>query len=167
MTPDPEQAVVRGDPLPADDRRAGRVFHVAKDRLEADNPVPGFETRTARLGDYTVVFETMPAGWPPTGAFDGLPGDRCPVAHWGYLFEGRFRAVLDDGTELSVGPGEAYYLPPGHLFQSLEPSRTVWFSPAAELAGTFEIVAGNVAALLSMTPPVNTVNPHIKEAESE
>ena len=39
--------------------------------------------RHARLGGYTVSFETFRQDADPAPFFAGLPGDRCPCAHWG------------------------------------------------------------------------------------
>ena len=41
------------------------------------------EGRHARLGGYTVSFETFRQDADPAPFFAGLPGDRCPCAHCG------------------------------------------------------------------------------------
>jgi hypothetical protein len=41
--------------------------------------------RHARLGGYTVSFETFRQDADPAPFFAGLPGDRCPCAHWGVV----------------------------------------------------------------------------------
>ncbi|MBI3743175.1 MAG: cupin domain-containing protein [Chloroflexi bacterium] len=40
--------------------------------------------------------------------------DSCEAAHTGYVLEGRMRIRMNDGTEAEVGPGDAFYVPPGH-----------------------------------------------------
>jgi hypothetical protein len=41
-------------------------------------------------------------------------GDRCQLRHVGYLQSGRMHVVHDDGTEVEIGPGQAYTIDPGH-----------------------------------------------------
>ena len=41
-------------------------------------------------------------------------GDACQNRHVGYVMSGHLHVVTDDGTELDVGPGDAYEIPPGH-----------------------------------------------------
>lgn len=38
----------------------------------------------------------------------------CQSQHIGYVISGRMRWVLDDGTQLEGGPGDAFDIPPGH-----------------------------------------------------
>lgn len=40
--------------------------------------------------------------------------DSCQAAHLGYVISGRMKVVMDDGTQLDYGPGDAMALPPGH-----------------------------------------------------
>ncbi|MFN2460395.1 MAG: cupin domain-containing protein [Candidatus Velthaea sp.] len=40
--------------------------------------------------------------------------DSCQAAHLGYILAGRMTAVMDDGTRLEFGPGDAMSLPAGH-----------------------------------------------------
>ena len=39
----------------------------------------------------------------------------CQHRHVGYTISGRLSVRMDDGTSLSIGPGDAYEIPPGHL----------------------------------------------------
>jgi mannose-6-phosphate isomerase-like protein (cupin superfamily) len=40
--------------------------------------------------------------------------DSCQVSHVGYAISGRITVVAQDGTKKSIGPGDAYTIPPGH-----------------------------------------------------
>lgn len=40
--------------------------------------------------------------------------DSCEVEHIGYVVQGRLAVRMDDGTEVEIGPGAAYHVPPGH-----------------------------------------------------
>ncbi len=38
----------------------------------------------------------------------------CRHRHLGYAISGSLGVRMDDGTELVIGPGDAYEIPPGH-----------------------------------------------------
>jgi class 3 adenylate cyclase len=38
----------------------------------------------------------------------------CQHRHFGYVISGLLHAVMDDGTELDIMPGDGYEIPPGH-----------------------------------------------------
>jgi EutQ-like cupin domain len=38
----------------------------------------------------------------------------CQAAHTGYVLEGRRVVKLDDGSQAEFGPGDGFYMPPGH-----------------------------------------------------
>jgi mannose-6-phosphate isomerase-like protein (cupin superfamily) len=41
--------------------------------------------------------------------------DSCQHRHVGYTISGRLAVRMNDGTALSIGPGDAYEIPPGHV----------------------------------------------------
>jgi hypothetical protein len=125
--------------------------HASKESLSLES-VGDYQGRMGRFDEYTVNFESIPAGFPPGGAaaFRGLPQDACQSAHWGYVFKGKVKfTYVDDGHEEIVGAGEAYYARPGHTFACLENAETVEFSPAKEFEKTVEVVSKNLEALSS------------------
>jgi hypothetical protein len=101
------------------------------------------EGRYAPLGGYTVGFETFKQDADPAPFFAGLPGDRCPCAHWGIVTAGQltFRWAGHDETYVA---GDAYYAPPGHLPLVTAGTSVVEFSPTAELEATMAVVAKNL-----------------------
>ncbi len=40
--------------------------------------------------------------------------DSCEVHHEGTLVQGRMHVVHNDGSEMEIGPGDAYVIQPGH-----------------------------------------------------
>ena len=40
--------------------------------------------------------------------------DSCQLHHEGTLVQGRMHVVHDDGSEMDIGPGDAYVIQPGH-----------------------------------------------------
>jgi quercetin dioxygenase-like cupin family protein len=61
----------------------------------------------------------------------------CPSRHWAYFLKGSFR-IRTKGGEVTVKPGQAFYVPPGHVPEVLEDSEFVEFSPAAEFRPVVE-----------------------------
>ena len=94
-------------------------------------------------GGMTAAITRIPAGSDLASLLRGLPGDRCPCPHWGYVIAGR-SAVRHPDHEETIAAGEAYYLPPGHVPDYLEDTEVFEVSPAAELNKVIEVVLGNL-----------------------
>jgi class 3 adenylate cyclase len=85
-------------------------------------PVPD-ETRSFPNGRVEVVtldeiwvsrFVFQP-GWRWSKDVAPIAGTRsCQHRHVGYTISGRLHVRMDDGTEMSIGPGDAYEIPAGH-----------------------------------------------------
>jgi quercetin dioxygenase-like cupin family protein len=59
-----------------------------------------------------VVFKP---GWRWSDHLRPLAGTgSCQVAHVGYILSGRIRIRMDDGSEATAGPGDAFVVSPGH-----------------------------------------------------
>jgi len=56
----------------------------------------------------------------------------CQLRHVGYAVSGSLQGTIDDGTELLIGPGDGYQIPPGHapLVIGHEPWESVEFASA-------------------------------------
>lgn len=83
-------------------------------------------------GGMTVCFNELPKGTDFTPLLQGLSNDSCHCPHWGYVIEGRIKAVYDDGQEEIVGPGEVFYWPAGHTAIVVEDVKMIDFSPSKE-----------------------------------
>jgi hypothetical protein len=58
------------------------------------------------------VFEP---GWKWSENVKPIAGtDSCQVSHLGYCISGGMTVHMDDGTELEIGPGDVFAIPPGH-----------------------------------------------------
>jgi len=87
--------------------------------------------RWAEWGDMDVGFSGMEGGRDSTEALKGLPGDSCPVPHWGYMIKGRMRVKYRDHDDV-INAGEAFYMAPGHIPVAEEDCEFVDFSPKGE-----------------------------------
>jgi hypothetical protein len=81
------------------------------------------ETRTpaktrvdvVRLEGATAARMTFEPGWKWSECVKPVAGtDTCQARHVGVVHAGRLHVVHDDGSELDLGPGDAYVIEPGH-----------------------------------------------------
>jgi hypothetical protein len=111
--------------------------------VENHGPV---EDRHEDVHGYTINFVSFRQDVDATALLKGLPDDRCPCPHWGYVLKGRLTYRFGDHEEVFEA-GDAFYLPPGHVPFADAGSELVQFSPAEELRA----VAGQMAQ--NMRPP--------------
>jgi len=120
------------DPAPHGGGRAGRGL--ARRRAAAHDPstVPRLQRKSFSTPDQVRTFPTgridiVTLDETAIGRFVFAPGWRwskdvapitgthsCQHRHLGYTIAGSLRVRMDDRTELTIGPGDAYEIPPGH-----------------------------------------------------
>jgi hypothetical protein len=67
------------------------------------------------LGTTTAARMTAQPGWRWSECIKPVVGgDSCQAAHIGACLSGSLHIKHDDGTEIDVGPGDAYVVQPGH-----------------------------------------------------
>ncbi len=110
--------------------------------IEAD----GYTLQETTWGATHVEMGTFYKDYDVTPLFKGLPDDRDPIPHWGYLLEGRVRAIYKDREEV-VNARDVFYLEPGHTLVFDAGTKYVVFGPDKEIKKLAPIVARNYAAL--------------------
>ena len=89
-----------------------------------------------RLGGTSAARFAFEPGWKWSECVKPVVGtDSCQVRHVGVVQTGRMFVRHDDGTEVEIGPGEAYLIEPGHDAWVVGDERFVGFefeSKAAE-----------------------------------
>ena len=71
--------------------------------------------KVVNLSGGTVGKGTFEPGWRWSDHVKPLAGtESCQVQHVGYVLAGRMKVAMDDGSEIEVGPGDAFVMPPGH-----------------------------------------------------
>jgi mannose-6-phosphate isomerase-like protein (cupin superfamily) len=101
------------------------------DRRE-ETAVPGVESRdfespdetrtpdktqvdVVRMGATTAARMTFEPGWRWSDCVRPVAGtESCQARHVGVVHSGRLAVKHEDGTEVEIGPGEAYVIEPGH-----------------------------------------------------
>jgi hypothetical protein len=76
----------------------------------------------------------------------GLPDDRCPCPHWGYVVKGRITYQFADREEIHEA-GDAFYVEPGHVPIAEAGTEYVQFSPAKELEVVSAKIQENMQAM--------------------
>jgi hypothetical protein len=107
--------------------------------------VPPALDRSQDLDGYTVSFVEIRLTHDLAPMLKSLPGGNCSCPHWGYMLSGKITLRYGDGREEVFGPGDGFYMPPGHAPEAEAGSEFVLFSPTDELAATEEAIRAGMA----------------------
>ena len=76
---------------------------------------PNGKIEIVSIGDAEVGRLTLEPGWRWSNDVKPIAGtDSCEAPHFQYHVRGRLAIRMDDGTELTAGPGDVTSLPSGH-----------------------------------------------------
>jgi mannose-6-phosphate isomerase-like protein (cupin superfamily) len=85
------------------------------DQPDETRPIDKGTVEVVELDGATVMRTTFQPGWRWSECVKPVVGtESCQTHHLGYAISGHMHVVMDDGTELEIGPGEAMQIPPGH-----------------------------------------------------
>ena len=90
---------------------------VAKDMDKAKDvrQFEGGRMDVVRIAGSSIGRGTFQPGWRWSESVGPLIGeDSCPLAHTGFIVQGRMHIEMDDGTAFELGAGEAIHIAPGH-----------------------------------------------------
>jgi hypothetical protein len=104
------------------------------------------EDRHEDIEGYTVNFVSFRQDIDGAPLLKGLPDDRCPCPHWGYVLKGRLTFSFADHDEV-IEAGDAFYLPPGHVPLAEAGSEIVQFSPSEPLKQVEAAMMANMQAM--------------------
>jgi hypothetical protein len=67
------------------------------------------------LGDFTLGRGVFEPGWRWSNDVKPIAGtETCQVSHTGFCQSGQMSVLMDDGTEMQIGPGDVVVIAPGH-----------------------------------------------------
>ena len=76
---------------------------------------PKTRSEIVRMTGATVARLTLEPGWSWSECVKPVVGtESCQNRHLGVVTQGRMQVRHDDGTEVEIGPGDAYVIEPGH-----------------------------------------------------
>ncbi len=108
------------------------------------------EDRHEDVAETTIQFLTIRQDIDASPLFKGLPDDRCPCPHWGYVFKGRLTFRVGDREEVYEA-GDAFYLEGGHLPSAEPGTEYLQFSPSEQLHEVSETMTRNFQAMQEAT----------------
>lgn len=101
-------------------KRGKEVVEMSATKTNLRDPDETKETPKAKLqlvtlGDFTFGLRTLEPGWKWTTMMRPVAKtETCEIRHIGYVLSGHMGFLMDDGTELEVGPGDAFDVHEGH-----------------------------------------------------
>ena len=73
------------------------------------------QAEIVNIGGGSVLYGTFEPGWRWSECVKPVAGtESCQARHVGVVHSGRLAIKHEDGTEVEIGPGEAYVIEPGH-----------------------------------------------------
>jgi hypothetical protein len=121
--------------------------HFTKQTAETNFDSGAFHEWTSRLDDTTVNIVELQQDVDLAPLLKGLPDDLCQCPHWGYQLAGTQTVQYADGREETYGPGECFYMTPGHTAKATAGSEFIVFSPTDQLKLTEAAMQRNAQAL--------------------
>jgi hypothetical protein len=117
------------------------------EQMETRLEIPGAAMfQGVNWGDYSVMYVQLKAGVDATPLLKGLPNDKCPCPHWGYIVKGAIHVTYTDGTEETCRGGEVFYWPTGHTVRVDQDTAFVEFSPTRDLRKVYDHIEQQVQA---------------------
>ncbi len=90
------------------------------------------------LGSSKAARMTLQPGWRWSECIKPVVGtDHCEVHHIGTLVSGHMHVTHSDGSEMDLGPGDAYVIEPGHDAWVVGDEPCVGFEFDSQAADTF------------------------------
>jgi hypothetical protein len=112
-------------------------MHITKDDIPVKIDAPGAIAR--QQTDFGAAFGVMGAEYFSLGKgadlaplLEGLRGDVCDSAHWGYVIHGSVVVSYSDGSTEQCVTGDMFHWPAGHSVRVEEDADLVLFSPQSE-----------------------------------
>jgi len=121
------------------------MTRVSKKSAQYDDYGP-VESWHEEVDGQAIEFVTFKQDIDSTPLLRGLPGDQCTCPHSGYVLSGKVTFTVN-GVEETYEPGDAFYVPPGHLQRAEAGTEYLQFSPAAAMAVVEAQIMKNMQAM--------------------
>ena len=116
----------------ADGMKFEAKSHDTPDEVRAPDKT---RVEVVRIGGGTAARLTFEPGWKWSECIKPVAGtETCQARHVGMVQSGRLHVTHEDGTELELGPGDAYVIEPGHDAWVLGDEQFVGFEFEAKAA---------------------------------
>ena len=95
-----------------------KTITIEKKNLKSPDEVRTFEKgklELATVGGVTFGRATFQPGWKWSTCVKPIAKtESCQAPHTLYQISGRMKVVMEDGTQVEIGPGDIALIPPGH-----------------------------------------------------
>ena len=101
-------------------KRGKEIAEMSATKANLNDPdetkvTPKAKLQLVTVGGFTMGLRNLEPGWRWTTSMKAVAKtETCEVRHIGYVVSGRIGFLMDDGTKLEVGPGDAFDVHPGH-----------------------------------------------------
>jgi TusA-related sulfurtransferase len=101
-------------------KRGKEVAEMSAVKADINDPdetkvTPKAKLQLITIGGFTLGLRTLEPGWRWSESMRPLAKtESCEIRHIGYVLSGRLGFMMNDGTKLEVGPGEAFDAHAGH-----------------------------------------------------
>jgi hypothetical protein len=110
--------------------------------------VPGATARQLPFGgELAAEYFSLAAGTDIGPLLQGLNGDLCDAAHWGYVLAGELVVSYADGAIERCTTGDCFYWPPGHTVRVEQDAEVIMFSPLAAHAAVIDHMKAKLATM--------------------
>jgi hypothetical protein len=112
-------------------------MHISKNDVPVKIDAPGAVARQqvdfgAAFGVMGAEYFTMAKGADLAPLLEGLRGDMCDSAHWGFVINGVVTVTYSDRTTEECSTGDLFHWPAGHSVRVEEDADLILFSPQSE-----------------------------------
>ncbi len=122
-------------------------MRINKDDIPVVMAVPGATARQLPFGgELSAEFFSLGAGTDIKPLLEGLTGDLCDSAHWGYVLAGELVTTYADGTSDRCMADDCFYWPPGHSVRVEQDAEVILFSPFAAHAAVIDHMKAKLAS---------------------
>ena len=127
-------------------------MHLSKHDIPVRLDAPGATARQlpdvgTPTGTFGVEYFSMAAGTDLAPLLEGLDGDVCHSAHWGYLLSGDVLISYSDGSTERCTGGDVFHWPAGHSVRVDADAEIILFSPQVEHGAVMDHIAEKIAAM--------------------
>lgn len=94
----------------------GAMIKKSVNHPDETRDLPKTKIEVVNLGNATVIMRVIfQPGWKWSECVKPTVGtESCQAPHINYIISGRLKVVMDDGSEIEMGPGDVAEIPPGH-----------------------------------------------------
>lgn len=127
-------------------------MRIPKHDIPTKVSAPGAEARllpdfgTTAPGSIGAEYFTMAAGTDLAPLLEGLPGDMCDAAHWGYMIDGTVVLTFADGSTETCRGGDVFHWPAHHSLRVEDDAEIILFSELTQHAAVMDHINSKLAA---------------------